>query len=96
MSDGYQFDEDQAKRAWNRLSEAAERMQAARKRLEEVGPKTLGTDGLDDACDTFQSEWKDGITRIERASSDIAERLKTTIDGYGKNEETVATGFGAK
>ncbi|MFJ8956968.1 WXG100 family type VII secretion target [Streptomyces sp. NPDC102384] len=96
MSTGYEFDQGKATRAFNRLSEVAERMQAARKRLKTVGPKTLGTDGLDDACDTFQDEWEDGITRIERASSEIADKLKTTMDGYRTNENETAQGFGAR
>ncbi len=96
MSKGFQIDIAKTERMLDRLEECNERMQQARKRLKNVGPKTLGTDGLDNACDTFQSEWDDGIKRIEDAAKDIKDRLRSTIDTYKKSEEATAEGFGAK
>ncbi|QPP06601.1 hypothetical protein G4Z16_09540 [Streptomyces bathyalis] len=96
MSTGFEIDITAAERALHRLEECDERMQQARERLKNVGPKTLGTNGLDNACDTFQSEWDDGIKRIEDAAKDIKDRLRTTIDTYKAGEESTAKGFGAK
>lgn len=96
MSTGFQIDITATERALHKLEECDERMQQARKRLKNVGPKTLGTNGLDNACDTFQSEWDDGIKRIEDAAKDIKDRLRTTIDAYKAGEESTAKGFGAK
>ncbi|SCK56606.1 hypothetical protein H181DRAFT_05273 [Streptomyces sp. WMMB 714] len=96
MSKGFQIDIAKTERMLDRLEECNERMQQARKRLKNVGPKTLGTNGLDNACDTFQSEWDDGIKRIEDAAKGIKDRLRSTIDTYKKSEEATAEGFGAK
>lgn len=94
MGADFRIDVERAEHVLNKLGESSERMQQARNRLKKVGPKTLGTDGLDDACDTFQSEWEDGIKRIEDASKDIKERLKTTIDAYKAGDEANAKSLG--
>lgn len=96
MSSGFRIDLDQAESMLRKLEECAERMQQARKKLKNVGPKTLGTNGLDNACEHFQDEWEDGITRIEDASKDIKERLKTTLDAYKAGEDANRKGMGAK
>lgn len=94
MSADFRIDIERAQQVLNKIGESAERMEQARTRLKKVGPKTLGTDGLDDACDTFQSEWEDGIKRIEDASKDIKDRLKTTIDAYKAGDEANAKSLG--
>lgn len=96
MSTGFQVDIAETERILRKLDECGERMRQARKRLKNVGPKTLGTNGLDNACDTFQSEWDDGIKRIEDAAKDIKDRLRTTIDAYKAGEEATAEGLGGK
>ncbi|MBT2491161.1 hypothetical protein J7E96_22075 [Streptomyces sp. ISL-96] len=96
MSSGFQIDIQDAEKALRKLTDAPERMQQARDRLKKVGPKTLGTEGLDQACDTFQSEWGDGIKQIEKASQDIKDRLGATIDAYKAGDKANAEGFGAK
>lgn len=96
MSTGFHIDIAATERILDRLEECDERMQGARDRLKKVGPKTLGTNGLDNACDTFQSEWDDGIKRIEDAAKDIKDRLRTTIDAYKAGEKKTAEGFGGK
>ncbi|MDI3418060.1 hypothetical protein [Streptomyces luteolus] len=96
MGTGFQIDTVAVQRIVEKLDECDERMEQARKRLKNVGPKSLGTNGLDNACDTFQSEWEDGIKRIEDASKDIRERLQATIDAYKAGERKTAEGFGAK
>lgn len=94
MSTDFRIDIERAEQVLNKLGESSERMEQARARLKKVGPKTLGTESLDEACDTFQSEWEDGIKRIEDASKDIKERLKTTIDAYKAGDEANAKNLG--
>jgi hypothetical protein len=96
VSDGFRIDVPRVEKMVDKLGECSERMEQARTRLKKVGPKTLGTDGLDDACDTFQSEWGDGITRIEKSANDIRDRLKTTLDAYIAGEEANAKSLGHK
>lgn len=94
MSAGFKIDIVETQRIVTRLEECDERMQRARERLKNVGPKTLGTNGLDNACETFQEEWEDGIKRIEDAAKDIKDRLQTTIDAYKAGEKANSQNMG--
>jgi hypothetical protein len=96
VSNGFRIDVPRVERMVSELDECTERMQEARGRLKRVGPTALGTDDLDDACDTFQSEWEDGITRIQKSAREIRDGLKTTLDAYRAGEETNAKNFGQK
>jgi hypothetical protein len=77
----------------NQLDQVEERMRDACARLNKVGPNGLGTDSLDDACDDFQDDWGDGITRIADASKNLHEGLKKTLELYEANEEETSKGF---
>jgi hypothetical protein len=79
----------------NQLGQVEERMRDACSRLNKVGPKGLGTDGLDNACDDFQDDWGDGITRIADASKTLHEGLKKTLELYETNEDDTRKGFSA-
>lgn len=94
LSDGFHIDVPRVEKMIRQLDECTERMQEARGRLKRVGPTALGTDALDDACDTFQSEWEDGITRIQKNASEIRDGLRTTLDAYKAGEETNVKNFG--
>lgn len=93
MSGEFRIDIPRVEKMVDKLGESTERMQEARTRLKKVGPKTLGTDGLDEACDTFQSEWEDGIKRIEGSAKDIKDRLQTTVDAYKAGEQKEAKNY---
>ncbi|MFF4604543.1 hypothetical protein ACFY12_17670 [Streptomyces sp. NPDC001339] len=96
MATDFKIDIGRVQQMLNKLSDADDRMRDAQKRLKKVGPKALGTDGLDDACDEFQGQWGDGIKRIADASKDISERLKATLDAYKAGEEENAKAMGKK
>ncbi|MYT29016.1 MULTISPECIES: type VII secretion target [unclassified Streptomyces] len=96
MATDFKIDVGRIQEMLTKLSEAGDRMRDAQRRLEKVGPKTLGTDGLDDACDEFQDQWGDGIKRITKASKEIHEKLKMTLDAYQAGEEENAKMMGKK
>ncbi|MFJ9618870.1 WXG100 family type VII secretion target [Streptomyces noursei] len=96
MATDFKIDVGRIQEMLTKLSEASDRMQDAQHRLKKVGPKTLGTDGLDDACDEFQDQWGDGIKRISKASKEIHEKLKATLDAYKAGEEENAKMMGKK
>ncbi|MFH8346245.1 WXG100 family type VII secretion target [Streptomyces sp. NPDC018045] len=87
MANDFRIDVERVQKMLTKLSDADDRMRDAQKRLNKVGPKALGTEGLDDACDEFQDQWGDGIKRIADAAKDIHERLKATLDAYQAGEE---------
>ncbi|MCB5907604.1 WXG100 family type VII secretion target [Streptomyces pinistramenti] len=96
MSTDFKIDVGRIQEMLNKLAHADERMRDAQRRLNKVGPKALGTDGLDDACDEFQDQWGDGIKRIADAAKDIHEKLGTTLDAYKAGEEENAKMLGKK
>jgi uncharacterized protein YukE len=87
------IDVDGMKALINQLDQADDRMRDACARLNKVGPTGLGTDGLDEACDDFQDDWGDGITRIADASKALHEGLKKTLELYEANEQETSKGF---
>ncbi|WP_411138058.1 hypothetical protein [Streptomyces sp. C10] len=92
----FRIDVDRMKGLLRKLGECDERMREASKRLKSVGPKGLGTDGLDDSCDEFQSQWEDGITRIAKSSKNIHEQLLLTLEAYTAADDGNAKSFGRK
>ncbi|MFG2223939.1 WXG100 family type VII secretion target [Streptomyces sp. NPDC048644] len=96
MSTDFKIDVGRIQEILNKLANADERMRDAQRRLNKVGPKALGTDGLDDACDEFQGQWGDGIKRIADAAKDIHEKLGLTLDAYKAGEEENAKMLGKK
>ncbi|WP_157851441.1 hypothetical protein [Streptomyces monomycini] len=56
MANDFRIDVARVEKMLTELSDADDRMRDAQKRLNKVGPKALGTDGLDDACDEFQGQ----------------------------------------
>ncbi|MET9290532.1 hypothetical protein [Streptomyces sp. NPDC003077] len=96
MATDFRIDVERVTGMLGKLATCDERMRDASKRLQKVGPKALGTDGLDDACDEFQSQWGDGIKRIADAAKDIHERLQATLDAYKAGENENAKMLGKK
>ncbi|MFJ3955048.1 type VII secretion target [Streptomyces sp. Je 1-4] len=96
MAADFKIDVERVQGMLNKLANADDRMRDAQHRLNKVGPKALGTDGLDDACDEFQGQWGDGIKRIADAAKDIHEKLKMTLDAYKAGEEENAKMLGKK
>ncbi len=92
----FTIDPDRMKTLINRLDQVDDRMRGAQERLNKVGPKGLGTDGLDNACDDFQDDWGDGIKRIAEASEQLHEGLKKTLESYQTTEQDLQTGFSQK
>ncbi|MFF3274666.1 hypothetical protein ACFYWU_27635 [Streptomyces chrestomyceticus] len=96
MAADFKIDVGRVQTLLKKLADADDRMRDAQRRLNKVGPKALGTDGLDDACDEFQHQWGDGIKRISGAAKEIHEKLKLTLDAYQAGEEENAKMMGKK
>ncbi|MEU3540051.1 type VII secretion target [Streptomyces paromomycinus] len=96
MAADFEIDVERVQALLKKLADADDRMRDAQRRLNKVGPKVLGTDGLDDACDEFQGQWGDGIKRIASAAKEIHEKLKLTLDAYQAGEEENAKMMGKK
>ncbi|MER5780932.1 hypothetical protein ABT104_04270 [Streptomyces mobaraensis] len=80
----------------SKLEEVADRMHDACAALKKAGPKGLGTHGLDDACDHFQSNWHDGIKRIASGSKEMHSALKEVSKDFQAYEHALRKGFSVK
>jgi hypothetical protein len=89
----FKIDVDRMKSLIDRLDQVDDRMRGAQRRLNKVGPKGLGTDGLDNACNDFQDDWGDGIKRIADASKQLHEGLKKTVESYEMTDQELQKGF---
>lgn len=89
----FQIDVERMQTLINRLDQVDDRMRGAQQRLNKVGPKGLGTDGLDNACDGFQNDWGDGIKRIADGAKQLHEGLKKTLESYQSVEQALQQGF---
>ena len=92
----FQIDVDRMKTLINRLDQVGDRMRGAQERLNKVGPKGLGTDGLDNACDDFQDDWGDGIKRIADGAKQLHEGLQKTLESYQTTDQDLQKGFSQK
>jgi len=86
----FRVDVDRMRDTLRKLDECDDRMRDASRRLNKVGPNGLGTEGLDKACDEFQSEWKDGITRIADTAKKVHENLSRTLEAYTTTDQQTA------
>lgn len=57
--------------------------------LKEIGPKGLGYDFLDDACEHFGDKWDNGLNRIRDIVEDIQDKVKKIGSEYAKSESGV-------
>jgi hypothetical protein len=91
----FSVDVDKMQKLLEKLGHVEQTMTVASKKLKNVGPNGLGSEGLDHACDEFQSQWDDGITRIAKASAAIHDKLQQTITTYDDNEKNTAKSLSA-
>ncbi|MEV6897231.1 hypothetical protein [Amycolatopsis sp. NPDC051372] len=69
------------------LDRVGENIEQATKRMEDVGPDSIGPDDLDEACADFTSDWAGGLKKIKEAVSGIKGGLDNAVQGYAELEE---------
>jgi hypothetical protein len=57
--------------------------------LKEIGPKGLGYDFLDDACEHFGDKWDNGLNRIREIVDDVKGKVRKIGSEYAKNESGI-------
>jgi hypothetical protein len=84
--DDLHIDPHDAQRIAHRLAEFEHRISSLRSRLEKYGRNTLGTQGLDDACDDFQDRWDDGLIRLKKAAGAISGNFDKAMREYASTD----------
>lgn len=57
--------------------------------MKDVGPKSTGSEALDNACDEFHDSWDNAIKKIADGTQQIEERLKATKNNYEATEQAI-------
>lgn len=57
--------------------------------LKNIGPKGLGYDCLDDACEHFGDKWDNGLNRIRDIVETVQENVGKVGKEYAKNESGI-------
>lgn len=75
------------------LNRTADNLDEASKRLDDLGPDSIGPDDLDEATEDFRSDWEEGLDKLR----DATESLKGGVDGacqrYAAIEQALTNAF---
>jgi uncharacterized protein YukE len=71
------------------LSDCTTELEHGLDALKEIGPKGLGYDFLDEACEHFGDKWDNGLNRIRDIVEDVADKVGKIGKEYAKNESGV-------
>ncbi|MGH3466232.1 MAG: hypothetical protein ACRDQF_00685 [Thermocrispum sp.] len=83
------------------LNRTSDNIDEATRKLDDLGPDSIGPDDLDEACATFRADWQEGLDKMREAIEelkgglDAARKLYAEIDaafedGFQKMEANVA------
>lgn len=86
------------------LDRTSSNIDQATKRLDDLGPDSIGPDVLDEACADFREDWEEGLDKLREAVDEMrggldgAKRTYAKIDNglreaFAKMESDIATGI---
>lgn len=75
------------------LHTGQEDMRTALNALQDIGPKSTGSEELDNACDEFHDSWDDAIEKIADGVEQIEGKLKQTKQNYEATEQAIRNLF---
>ncbi|QMU78793.1 hypothetical protein GXW83_26910 [Streptacidiphilus sp. PB12-B1b] len=77
------------------LTRAGHSLQEALDALRATTAASIGTSGLDRACDDFQQHWRYGLKEIQRQVGEVADGVRTVGADYAEAERGVAAALAA-
>ncbi len=89
MGEHFKTDIGQLQQFLTNLEKCADELNEARSALDHVRADQIGTTRLDEACDTFQDEWKYGSEKTKELIDEIKEGVKANKKGYEEVEEAL-------
>jgi hypothetical protein len=75
------------------LDRTCDNIDSATKRLDDIGPDSIGPADLDDACGDFRSDWDEGLDKIRDAVQQVREGIDKTKQSYGDLENALNQAF---
>lgn len=89
MGDGFKTDTDQLDQFVKSLESSVKDLDEARTALSHVRSAEIGTARLDEACDTFQDEWRYGSEQMSEMIGGISEGVKANKLSYEELESNL-------
>jgi Mg2+ and Co2+ transporter CorA len=74
----------------NQLHQSQDDMRTALNAMRDTGPKTTGSEALDNACEEFHDSWDDAIKKITDGTAQIEDGLCDTRAAYAETEQAIA------
>lgn len=90
MGDGFKVDTKQLETFVADLERSVKDLEEARTALSHVRSGEIGTARLDEACDTFQKQWKYGAEQMSEMIGSISEGVKANQLSYEEFERELA------
>jgi Mg2+ and Co2+ transporter CorA len=89
----FRVDLDGLQQVMSKLKGAEDAMREAMAVMHTLGPASLGTKKLDNACNDFQKEWKYGLGQISDDIKATTESVQATKETYSQLEAAVKALF---
>ncbi|MET9878433.1 WXG100 family type VII secretion target [Actinacidiphila glaucinigra] len=89
MGDHFKVEVQDLDRLLKQLHDSQDDMRKALGALKDVGPKSTGSEALDNACDEFHDSWDNAIGKIADGTAQIEEKLKATKNNYEATEQAI-------
>ncbi|MEU7229919.1 type VII secretion target [Streptomyces chrestomyceticus] len=89
MGDHFQCEIHDLDRLLRQLHDSQTEMRTALAALKDVGPKSTGSEALDNSCDEFHDSWDNAIKKIADGTEQIEEKLRSTKKNYEATEEAI-------
>lgn len=68
------------------LDRTVENIETATKKLADMGPDSIGSDDLDEACADFRSGWEEGLEKLKESVSEIRDGVGQAMHSYAELE----------
>jgi hypothetical protein len=71
------------------LDRAADNIDSATKRLDDIGPDQIGPEELDEACSDFRKDWEEGLDKIRDAIGEVRGGIDQSKQAYADLENAL-------
>ena len=68
------------------LGRAVDNIDQAIKKMQDIGPDSIGPEDLDEACADFKEDWEGGLRELRRAVDEMKGGLNQAMKGYAELE----------
>ncbi|PJE99212.1 hypothetical protein CUT44_05445 [Streptomyces carminius] len=93
MSGRLHVEQQELDRLLKQLNTSRDQMRKALDALRDIGPKSTGSQALDNACEEIHDSWDDAIGKIADGTDAIEKMLRSTRNNYEATEQAIRDAF---